>query len=391
MKFIRSIRQVPPVRPAAWRRAAAHARIAITVAATALVPIAAQAQPVKVIAEGLANPWSLAFLPDGRMLVTERPGNLRIVTNDGKVGPPLAGLAPVAASGQGGLLDVALDPEFARNRLVYWSYAEPGDGGAGTAVARGRLDGEPGRERIGDARVIFRQKDKVGGGGHFGSRLVFDRSGRLFVTLGDRYTRKDDAQNLATHFGKIVRIEADGKVPHDNPFVKDPRALTEIWSYGHRNVQGAALHPVTGELWAHEHGPQGGDELNRVQRGGNHGWPVITYGRNYVVGTKIGDGTERADVTAPLRWWVPKSIGPSGMAFVTSDRYPSWQGHLLMGALAGQRLVLAKLDGTKVIDEVALLVDMRARIRDVRQGPDGYVYVLTDDPKGKLLRVESEK
>jgi glucose/arabinose dehydrogenase len=367
-----------------------RALAAASACAFALAP-PVHAQPVKTLAQGLVNPWSLAFLPDGRMLVTERPGNLRIVTPDGKVGPPLAGVPRVYASGQGGLLDVSLDPEFARNRLVYLSYAEPGEGGAGTAVARGRLDGEASRERLGDARVIFRQKDKVGGGGHFGSRLVWDRAGRLFVTLGDRYTRKDDAQNLATHFGKIVRIEADGKVPHDNPFAKDPRALTEIWSYGHRNVQGAALHPQTGELWASEHGPQGGDEVNRVQRGANHGWPVITYGRNYVVGTVIGEGTERAGVVAPLRHWVPRSIAPSGMAFVTGDRYPTWQGHLLIGALAGRRLVLLKLDGAKVVDEVALLVDLGARIRDVRQGPDGYVYVLTDDTNGKLLRIESEK
>ena len=352
----------------------------------------ANAQRTTTVAEGLANPWSVAFLPDGRFLVTERPGSMRIVAADGRVGPALQGLPPVVASGQGGLLDVALDPDFARNRLVYWSYSEPaeqGASGAGTAVARGRLDGDAGSERIADARVIFRQKDKVGGGGHFGSRLVFDRSAKLYITLGDRYTRKDDAQNLSTHFGKIVRIDADGKVPFDNPFAKTPRALPEIWSYGHRNVQGAALHPDTGELWATEHGPQGGDELNRVQRGANHGWPVITHGRNYVVGTVIGDGTERADVIAPLKVWLPRSIAPSGMAFVTSDRYPAWKGHLLIGALAGQRLVLLKLDGARVVDEVPLLADQGARIRDVRQGPDGFIYVLTDESRGKLLRIEA--
>ncbi len=352
----------------------------------------AHAQRTTTVAEGLAHPWGLAFLPDGRWLVTERPGNLRIVNPDGRIGAPLPGLPPVFASGQGGLLDVAIDPDFARNRLVYWSFSEPADtgaSGAGTAVARGKLDVDAGRERITDARVIFRQKDKVGGGGHFGSRLVFDRSGRLYITLGDRYTRKDDAQNLSTHFGKIVRIESDGKVPFDNPFAKTVRALPEVWSYGHRNVQGAALHPDTGELWATEHGPQGGDELNRVQRGGNHGWPVITYGRNYVVGTTIGDGTERVDVVAPLRHWVPKSIAPSGMTFVTSDRYPDWKGHLLIGALAGQRLVLLKLDGARVVDEVPLLTGLNARIRDVRQGPDGYVYVLTDDVRGKLVRIDA--
>ncbi len=359
--------------------------------AWALCANADAAPRVETVAEGLQNPWSVAFLPDGeRMLVTERGGSMRIVTKRGVVGPPLEGLPPVIASGQGGLLDVALDPDFARNKLIYWSYAEPGDGGAGTAVARGGLEGDVGRERVADARVIFRQKDKVGGGAHFGSRLVFDRTGKLFVTLGDRFTRKDDAQNLGTHFGKIVRINPDGTVPADNPFVKDiqqPKALAEIWSYGHRNVQGAALHPQTGDLWAHEHGPQGGDELNRVQRAGNHGWPVITYGRNYVVGTVIGEGTQRTDVVAPLRHWVPKSIAPSGMAFVTSDRYPAWKGQLLMGALAGRKLVLLKLDGTRVTEEAALLEDLGLRIRDVRQAPDGFVYLLTDESRGRLLRV----
>ena len=343
------------------------------------------------VARGLAQPWGLAFLPDGRMLVTERGGAMRTVTKEGQVGPALEGVPPVAASGQGGLLDVALDPDFTRNRLVYWSYAEPGTGGAGTAVARGRLEGEPGRERLGEVRVIFRQQEKVGGGAHFGSRLVFDRTGRLFVTLGDRFARKDDAQNLRSHFGKIVRIDTDGKAAADNPWAGDPKALPETWSYGHRNVQGAALHPATGELWAHEHGPQGGDEVNRVQRGGNHGWPVITYGRNYVVGTTIGEGTQRADVVAPLHHWVPRSIAPSGMAFATSDRYPTLKGHLLVGALAGRRLVLLELEGTKVLREVPLLEQLGQRIRDVRQGPDGWLYLLTDEASGQLLRLEATK
>ena len=341
-------------------------------------------KPVSV-ARGLDHPWGLAFLSDGRMLVTERPGRMRIVERDGRLGAPLAGLPAVAASGQGGLLDVVLHPKFADNRLVYWSYSEPGDGGAGTAVARGRLDGA----RLADVQVVFRQVPKVSGGNHFGSRLVFARDGRLFVTLGDRFHRKDDAQTLDTHLGKIVRIEDDGRVPSDNPFVGRAGARPEIWSYGHRNVQGAALHPATGELWTTEHGPQGGDELNVPAAGANHGWPVVTYGRNYGSGTRIGEGTERADVAPPLRHWVPVSVAPSGLVFLTSDRYgPAWKGQLFMGTLRAEKLVRLELDGRRVVAEHALLVDRRARIRDVRQGPDGWLYVLTDSEDGQIWRLE---
>ena len=337
------------------------------------------------VARGLDHPWGLAFLPDGRMLVTERPGRMRIVERDGRLGAPLAGLPPVAASGQGGLLDVVLHPKFADNRLVYWSFAEPGEGGAGTAVARGRLDGA----RLADVQVVFRQVPKVSGGNHFGSRLVFARDGRLYVTLGDRFHRKDDAQTLDTHLGKIVRIEDDGRVPADNPFVGRAGARPEIWSYGHRNVQGAALHPATGELWTTEHGPQGGDELNVPAAGANHGWPVVTYGRNYGSGTRIGEGTERADVAPPLRHWVPVSVAPSGLVFLTSDRYgPAWKGQLFMGTLRAEKLVRLELDGRRVVAEHALLVDRRARIRDVRQGPDGWLYVLTDSEDGQIWRLE---
>lgn len=337
------------------------------------------------VARGLDHPWGLAFLPDGRMLVTERSGRMRIVERDGRLGAPLAGLPPVAASGQGGLLDVVLHPKFADNRLVYWSYSEPGEGGAGTAVARARLDGA----RLADVQVVFRQFPKVSGGNHFGSRLVFARDGRLFVTLGDRFHRKDDAQTLDTHLGKIVRIEDDGRVPADNPFVGRAGARPEIWSYGHRNVQGAALHPTTGELWTTEHGPQGGDELNVPAAGANHGWPAITYGRNYGIGTRIGEGTERADVAAPLRHWVPVSVAPSGLAFLTSDRYgPAWKGQLFMGTLRAEKLVRLELDGRRVVAEHALLTDRRARIRDVRQGPDGWLHVLTDSEDGQVLRLE---
>ncbi len=357
--------------------------IALALAASAL-GARAQEPRVVTVASGLQNPWGLAFLPDGRMLVTERPGRMRIVAADGKLGAPITGLPEVAASGQGGLLDVAVDPRFADNRLVYWSYAEPDrEGGAGTAVARGRLDGNA----FADVQVIFRQRPKASGGNHFGSRLVFARDGRLFITLGDRFRLRDQAQTLDNHLGKVVRIEADGKVPADNPFVGKAGALPEIWSYGHRNVQGAALHPATGALWTHEHGPQGGDELNLTAAGRNHGWPVITQGREYGIGTRIGEGTTRADIAEAATTWVP-SIAPSGMAFVDSPRYPAWRGSVLVGALKTQLLVRLEMDANKVVREHRLLASLGARIRDVRQGPDGWIYLLTDSSEGKLLRLE---
>ena len=343
---------------------------------------------VEVVARGLVNPWAVAFLPDGRWLVTERPGRMRIINADGKLGAPLPGLPPVYAQGQGGLLDVVLDPQFSSNRRVYWSYSEAGaDGDNGTAVARARLDGEPGNERLADVQVLFRQMPKVSGSLHFGGRLVFGQDGRLFITLGDRFSRKDDAQNLANHLGKVVRIEPDGKVPADNPFASQAGARPEVWSYGHRNVQGAAIHPTTGALWTTEHGPQGGDELNITLPGKNHGWPVITAGRNYVTGTKIGDGTERADVAAAVTTWLPTSIAPSGMVFLTSDRYPGWKGQLFIGALRGESLLRLQLEGRRVVQEERLLKNLNERIRDVRQGPDGWLYLLTDNPDGRLLRL----
>lgn len=364
-----------------------------TVGALLAAPwIARAADPVPrpvVLADGLQHPWSLAFLPDGRMLVTERAGRMRLLSPQGRIGPPLEGLPPVDAGGQGGLLDVAIDPKFNDNRRVYWSYSESARGGDGvgnsTAVARGRLDGGA----LVDVQVIFRQLPRVASRQHFGSRLVFDRQGHLFVTLGDRFGRKDDAQVLDNTLGKIVRIDTDGKPAPGNPLLGRAGARPEIWSWGHRNVQGAAIHPATGELWAHEHGPQGGDELNVVQPGGNHGWPVITHGRNYGLGTKIGDGTARDDVVAPLKVWLPTSIAPSGMAFLTSDRYPGWQGNLFIGALRAEALLRLTLDGRTVVGEQRLLTQLTARIRDVRQGPDGWLYLLTDSADGRLVRVET--
>jgi aldose sugar dehydrogenase len=336
------------------------------------------------VASGLVHPWGLAFLPDGRLLVTERPGRMRIVSAAGEVGPPLAGLPAVDARAQGGLLDVALDPRFADNRLVYWSYAEPGSQGAnGTAVARGKLNGV----RLDDVQVIFRQVPKVAAVAHFGSRLVFGRDGRLFITLGDRFWRRDAAQKLDSHLGKVVRIEADGSTPADNPYLKTPQALPEIWSIGHRNMQGAALHPATGELWTHEHGPEGGDELNIDLAGRNYGWPVITYGVDYGTGAKIGEGTAKDGMEQPLTYWVP-SIAPSGMAFLTSDRYPGWKGSLFLGALRGRALVRLEINGRKVLKEERYFNDQLGRIRDVRQGPDGWLYLLTDESDGRILRVE---
>jgi glucose/arabinose dehydrogenase len=339
------------------------------------------------VAQGLVNPWSLAFLPDGRMLVTERPGRLRIVEKDGSLGAPIGGLPGIFVGGQCGLLDVAIDPRFADNGIVYFSYAEPAnapDSGNSTAVARGKLAGNT----LTDVRTIFVQRPKVSSSAHCGGRLVFAHDGRLFVTLGERFSRKEDAQTLDNHLGKIVRIEPDGKVPADNPFVGRAGALPEIWSLGHRNVQGAAIHPATGELWESEHGPQGGDEINVIDAGRNYGWPLVTFGRNYVTGTRIGEEGPKPGFEQPLKYWVPTSIAPSGMAFLTSERYPGWQGSLFIGALRGEALVRLTIDGRKVIGEERLLEGLKERIRDVRQGPDGWLYVVTDNTNGRILRLE---
>ena len=349
----------------------------------------ALAQELKTVpvARGLANPWALAFLPDGRMLVTERPGRLRIVGRDGHLSAPLAGLPPIAATGQCGLLDVVVDPKFTETGLIFWSFAEPGAEGNSTAVARAKLVDD----KLTEVRTIFSQKPKVASQLHCGSRIVFARDGRLFIGLGDRFSRKDDVQQLDNHLGKVVRIEPDGRVPADNPFIGKPGALPELWSLGHRNIQGAALHPVTGELWASEHGPQGGDEINVVEAGRNYGWPLVTYGRNYGSGTRIGEEGPKPGFEQALRHWVPLSIAPSGMAFLNSDKYPGWKGSLFIGALRGEALLRLTLDGRKIVAEERLLTDRHWRIRDVRQGPDGLLYIVTDSADGQIFRLEAAR
>ena len=367
------------------------ARFVASLLATLLAAAACgQALKPVTIVRGLAPPWGLAFLPsfdsDGRMLISERPGQLRLANTKGELGPPIAGVPAVGAVGEGGLLDVALDPRFADNRLVYLSYAEAAQGGVGTTVARARLDANGLQGRLSELQVIFRQSPKASSSVHFGSRLLFARDGKLFVTLGDLWQR-DDAQRLDNHHGKIVRIEPDGRLPADNPFAGRAGALPEIWSYGHRNVQGAAWHPTTGELWTSEHGPQGGDELNVIEAGHNYGWPVITYGAEYGSGRKIGEGTAKAGMEQPIAHWTP-AIAPSGMTFLTSDRYPGWKGDLFIGALRGQILLHLQLDGRRVVKQEPLLQDLHERIRHVRQAPDGWLYLLTDSDDGRIVRLE---
>jgi aldose sugar dehydrogenase len=343
---------------------------------------------VTTVASGLAHPWSLAFLPDGRMLVTERPGRLRVVARDGSVDPKaVEGLPRVDAQGQSGLLDVVLHPDYANTGWVYWTYSQrDGTGANGTELARGKLAGSPGSYRMEQVQVLFRMQPKSTGGLHFGSRLVFDRSGHLFMTLGDR-GEMGRAQKLDDHAGKIVRLTAEGKPAAGNPFLREAGALPEIYSLGHRNVQGAAFHPQSGELWISEHGPQGGDELNIVRAGVNYGWPVITYGGNYGTGTKIGEGTAKPGMAQPQKYWTP-SPAIAGMAFYTGDKFPAWRGDLLIGALRGQALIRVRLDGERVVEDEFLLRGKLPRIRDVRMGPDGFVYLLSDQPNGSILRLE---
>jgi glucose/arabinose dehydrogenase len=345
-------------------------------------PVALNAQ-VTTVAEGLEYPWAIEILPDGRLLVSERPGRLRLVSSDGRVSPPLADVPKVFAHGQGGLLDIALDPRYQENRLIYLSYAEGNPGGkAGTAVARGRLT-DRGLE---DVRVIYRQEPKVEGDKHFGSRLAFGSDGMLFVTQGERFEYMQHAQDLSSLLGKIVRIHPDGSIPKDNPFVGQKGARPEIWSYGHRNVQSAAVEPGSGQLWIVEHGAMGGDELNRIEPGKNYGWPVIAYGVHYS-GAKIGEGTAKPGMEQPVYYWEPV-IAPSGMAFYTGDAFPEWKGSILVGAMKPRGLVRLKLQNGRVVQEQRYLADLNERIRDVKQAPDGSINLLTDSPKGRILRVQ---
>ena len=338
------------------------------------------------LVEGLENPWSIAFLPDGGMLVTERPGRLRIVSKDFRLEPsPVEGLPPIVEAGQGGLFDVVLHPRYAENGWIYISYNGAGSGGWGTELLRARLEGN----RLADTQVLFRLQPKSRTGQHFGGRIVFDRKGILYLTLGDRGD-KERAQRLDDHAGSVIRLHDDGRVPDDNPFVNRPGARPEKFTLGNRNMQGAALHPQTGELWTHEHGPQGGDEVNVMRAGRNYGWPVITFGVNYGIGTKIGEGTAKAGMEQPIYYWVP-SIAPSGMTFYTGDRFPDWRGNVFVGSLKFQLLARLELDGEKVVKEERLIQGELGRIRDVRTGPDGYIYLLTDAPDGVLARLEPAK
>ncbi len=340
---------------------------------------------VERVAQGLSRPWGLAFLPDGRMLVTEKAGRLRLVTPEGALSQPLTGTPTVSPEGQGGLLDVALDPDFAANRLVYLTYAEPRDGGNGTTAARGRLnEAGTGLENL---TVIFRQEPTYAGSLHYGSRLAFAPDGTLFVTTGERFQLRDKAQELSTHLGKVIRIRPDGSVPPDNPFVGRADAKPEVWSYGHRNIQAAAINPASRELWTVEHGARGGDEVNIPRKGLNYGWPVISFGVNYE-GTKIGVGTKKEGMEQPVFYWDP-SIAPSGMAFYTGDKFPEWRNSVFVGALAKQHLNRLETAGGRVVKEERLLAGLNVRIRDVRQGPDGFLYLLTDQDQGagRILRV----
>lgn len=354
---------------------------AADVSATTLLTEKATLQ-VDTITSGLNHPWGMTFLPDGSMLVTERNGGLKHISADGKTTSNLTGLPETDARGQGGLLDIILAPDFAVSQQLYFSFSEPGSGGNSTAVAKAKLDGTG----LLDVKVIFSQQPKYDSRYHFGSRLVFDGNGKLFITTGDRGSERNQAQKLDNHIGKVLRINSDGTAVADNPFNNKGAARAEVWSYGHRNVQGAALHPQTGQLWTHEHGPQGGDEINITQAGKNYGWPVITYGEEYgggVIGKTSMEGFEQ-----PLHYWVP-SIAPSGMQFYTASLLPDWQNNLLVGSLKFGQLVRLELQGNKVTHEERIMIGQR--IRDVAQGPDGAVYLLTDSADGQILRLAPAK
>ncbi len=371
--------------------------VGMTVLMTLIAPATAQTIQsekhsfrVVTLVRGLQNPWSMAFLPDGRMLVTEREGRLRIVSKDFKLDPkPVEGLPEIVATGQGGLFEVAIHPQYAQNGWIYWAYNAPGPGGWGTTLARGKLISDANNYRMTEVQLLFSMEPKTRTGQHFGGRIVFDGKGIVYLTLGDRGD-KPRAQKLDDHAGSVIRLHDDGRVPADNPFVNRAGAKPEKFTLGNRNMQGAALHPQTGELWTHEHGPQGGDEINVMRAGRNYGWPVISYGVNYGIGTKIGEGNAKPGMEQPLHYWVP-SIAPSGMAFYTGDKFPNWKGNLLVGALRDEMLVRLELNGEKVVREERLLKGQIGRIRDVRVGPDGLVYLLTDEREGVVLRLESHR
>lgn len=353
---------------------------AATVAVHAQPQESAQSWQWQTVAQGLDYPWGLAFLPDGQFLVSERSGTLRTVNADGKLSRPIAGLPEIDVGGQGGLLDVVLDSNFADTRKVYFCFSEPGSGGNSTALAEGVLSAD--MRRLTQVKTLFSQQPKVSSRNHFGCRIVLTPE-HIFMSMGDRYSRRDDAQNTANHIGKIVRLNRDGSAPADNPFAKQNGARGEIWSYGHRNVQGLAM-DGNGRLWSNEHGAQGGDEINRIEAGNNYGWPVISYGRNYT-GRKIGEGTAKAGMQQPVYYWDP-SIAPSGMTFVGQNPYGSdWNGNLLVGSLKFGYLARLKLDGERVLNEEK--IEVGERVRDVRQAPDGSIYILTDSSNGKLMKL----
>lgn len=373
--------------------------LAVTIPFALAAPVAQAADPVfrtsagdvrvETVARGLVNPWAIAFLPDGRMVVTERPGRIRIVSKDGTLSPPLDGVPKVFAVGQGGLLDLILDRDYAQNHTVYFSYAEPYENGGRTAVARAVLDSSA-TPRLTEMRVIYRQAGPPSPRNHFGGRIVQTADSNLFISNGEHFIDRDLAQTLDNDLGKIVRITPTGEAPKDNPFVGKAGARPEIWSYGHRNPQGLALHPSTGALWEQEHGARGGDEINIIAPGKDYGWPKVSYGVNYD-GTPVGTGKQQMEgVTDPIWHWTP-SIAPSGMMFYTGNLFPAWKGSLFNGALRGSLLARLEIKDSKVVQEERMLQDLGERIRDVRQGPDGAIYLVTDNSAGRVLRMVPAK
>ncbi len=337
---------------------------------------------LETVVSGLRNPWSMEFLPGGDILVTEKSGRLRRVSNDKLLPDEIKGLPEIRDKGQGGLLDLAIDPGFEKNQTIYFSYSAPGKSGIGTDVSKARLVGN----KLVDRKTIFKLSPKTNGGYHFGSRLLFGKNGTLFITLGDR-GEMERSQDLSDHAGSLIRINLDGSIPEDNPFVKNKQAKPEIYTYGNRNIQGIAMHPETGEVWTVEHGPQGGDELNLMKPGVNYGWPVITYGVNYVSGTKIGEGTEKEGMAQPIHYWIP-SIATSSLLFYTGDAFPGWTGNAFVGSLRFGQLARLEMKNNKVVKEERLINGEVGRIREVQQGPDGLLYIITDETNGKIVRIK---